>query len=134
VRTIAITFERTVPIRKAEAKKQVVLGVVYEPNVRDTDGNFMTADEIEKMAYNFMESSRLTRIDKNHDGKANKGVVVESLIARKGDPDFPEGAWAIGVHVTDGDTWKAIEKGDVTGFSIYGRATLVPDKGEEASA
>jgi hypothetical protein len=94
----------------------------------------MTPAEIEKMAYGFMESLRLTQIDKNHDGEANKGVVVESFIARSGDPDFPEGTWALGVHVTDDGTWKAIEKGEITGFSIAGRGTLVPDGGEEAKA
>jgi hypothetical protein len=80
--TIGLNFERTVPIRKTESKKQVVLGVVYEPNIRDTDENFMTAEEIEKMAYGFMEDLYLTRIDKDHDGKTNKGVVVESFISR----------------------------------------------------
>ena len=128
---MGIDFERTVPICKTEAKKHVVLGVVYEPNARDTDGNFMTAEEIEKMAYGFMEGLRLAEIDKNHDGKADKGVVVESFIARKGDPDFPEGAWAIGVHVTDDAAWEAIEKGSITGFSIAGRGALVPDDGEK---
>lgn len=123
---------RAQPALKKKASKQVVLGVVYEPNVRDTDGNFMTAEEIEKMAYRFMEGLRNDSIDREHDGETGGyGTVVESFIARDGDPDFPHGAWVLGVHVTDAATWEAIEKGEITGFSLAGKCTLIPDKGEE---
>ena len=121
--------ERTVPIVKVDAEKRIVLGVVYEPNTRDTDGNFMTAAEIEKMAYGFLENMRNTNIDRNHDDKPDYGVVVESFIARKGDPDFPEGAWVLGTHVIDDETWEAIKSGEITGYSIAGTCTLVPDDG-----
>lgn len=122
---------RAQPVLKKKGKKQIVLGVVYEPDVRDTDGNFMKSEEIEKMAYRFMEELRNTDIDKEHNGKVGGyGTVVESFIARDGDPDFPAGAWVLGVHVTDDSTWTAIEKGEVTGFSLAGKCTLIPDKGE----
>ena len=121
--------ERTVPIVKVDAEKRIVLGVVYEPDVRDTDGNFMTTTEIEKMAYGFLENMRNTNIDRNHDDKPNYGVVVESFIARKGDPDFPPGAWVLGTHVTHEETWEAIKSGEITGYSIAGTCTLIPDDG-----
>lgn len=124
-------FEVQTQAFKRKAEKHIVLGVVYEPDVRDTDGNFMNAKEIEKMAYRFMEQLRNADIDKEHNGKVGVyGTVVESFIARDGDPDFPVGAWVLGVHVTDRDTWAAIEKGEVTGFSLAGKCTLIPDKGE----
>lgn len=121
--------ERTVPIVKVDAEKRIVLGVVYEPDVRDTDGNFMTAEEIEKMAYGFLENMRNANIDRNHDDKPQYGVVVESFIARKGDPDFPPGSWVLGTHVIDDETWEAIKSGEITGYSIAGTCTLVPDDG-----
>lgn len=128
-----MNFEiRAQPALKKKADKHIVLGVVYEPNVRDTDGNFMTAEEIEKMAYRFMEQLRNTAIDKEHNGETGSyGTVVESFIAREGDPDFPRGAWILGVHVTDPQTWENIEKGEITGFSLAGKCTLIPDTGKE---
>lgn len=122
---------RTVPIMKIDKAKQIVLGVVYEPDVRDTDGNFMTAAEIEKMAYGFMEQLRGNRIDLEHNEYPTYGTVVESFIAREGDPDFPIGAWVLGTHITDAGTWEAVMKGEITGYSIMGRGTLIPDSDEE---
>jgi hypothetical protein len=124
-------FLREVEFKKSDAKKQIVYGEVYVPNEKDTDGNWMTSETIEKMAHDFMENLRLTRIDKNHDGDTNKGVVVESFIVRKDDPDFTEGAWAVGVKVRDKETWKSIEKGDITGFSIEGRCGLIVETEEK---
>ncbi|MDR1514913.1 MAG: XkdF-like putative serine protease domain-containing protein [Synergistaceae bacterium] len=122
---------RDVSFKKFDAKKQIAYGEVYVPNEKDTDGNWMTPETIEKMAHDFMAEQRLTQIDTNHDGNTDKGVIVESFIARKGDPDFAEGAWAVGVKVSDKDTWKAIEKGEITGFSVEGRGDLIVETGEK---
>jgi hypothetical protein len=122
---------REVGFKKSDGKKQIVYGEVYVPDEKDTDGNWMTAETVEKMAHGFMSDLRLTQIDKNHDGETDKGVVVESFVARKDDPDFAEGAWVVGVKVRDKDTWESIEKGDITGFSIEGRCELIAESEEE---
>ena len=125
-------IDRVVSFKKSDAAKRIVYGEVYAPNERDTDGNWMSAETIEKMAHGFMQELRLVNIDKNHDGETDKGVVVESFIARESDPDFTAGAWVAAVKVADAGTWAAIEKGEITGFSIEGRGELVPEekKGE----
>lgn len=106
-------------IKKADAKKRLVFAEVYAPNRPDSDGEFMDADDIEKMAYAFMKSMKLDQVDTNHDGTLVEGaMVVESFIARKGDPDFIEGSWVVGVHVANDKMWEAIEKGDINGFSV----------------
>ena len=87
-----IKTENIIEFKKSDAKKQIVFGEVYVPNVRDTDGNFMTAETIEKMAHDFLANKKNAQISKNHKGNTDKGVVVESFIARKGDTDFAEGA------------------------------------------
>jgi hypothetical protein len=120
-----------VSFKKSDEKKRIVYGEVYVPDEKDADGNWMTSEMIEKMAHGFMEDLRLTQIDTNHDGDANKGVVVESFIVRKDDPDFTEGAWVVGVKVHDKETWKSIEKGEITGFSIEGRADLIAGEKKE---
>lgn len=122
---------RVVDFKKLAGAKQIVFGEVYVPNDRDTDGNWMSADTIEKMAHAFLHEARMQQIDRNHTGARDKGEVVESFIARKGDPDFAEGAWVVGVHVTDGEVWAQIEKGELTGFSLEGTATLIPDEETE---
>ena len=47
-------ISRVVDFKKKTAAKQLVFGEVYVPNDRDTDGNWMTADTIEKMAHAFL--------------------------------------------------------------------------------
>ena len=121
---------REIGFKKTDKTKKLVYGEVYVPDEKDTDGNWMEAETIEKMAHDFMEDLRLTQIDKNHDGDTDKGTVIESFVVRKGDPDFTEGAWVVGVKVLDDDTWKSIQKGEITGFSIEGKAELIEEKEE----
>ena len=119
--------ENIVEFKKSDSKKQIVFGEVYVPDVKDTDGNFMTKETIEKMAHDFLANSRTTQISKSHDGNQDKGCVVESFIAREGDPDFIPGSWVVGVHVPDVKIWKQVEDGTLTGFSIEGSGTLIEE-------
>ena len=53
-----IKKEHVVEFKKSDAKQQIVFGEVYVPDRRDTDGNFMTAETIEKMAHDFLANKR----------------------------------------------------------------------------
>ena len=123
--------ENIVAFKKSDNKKQIVFGEVYVPDVRDTDGEFMTAETIEKMAHNFLANKKNFEISKSHDGNTDKGCVVESFIAREGDPDFIPGSWVVGVYVPNVEIWKQIEDGELTGFSIEGQGTLIEEAGNE---
>ncbi|MGE1166614.1 XkdF-like putative serine protease domain-containing protein, partial [Peribacillus simplex] len=105
-----------------EEEKQLVTGIVYEPDVEDSHGDIMTAEEIEKAAYTFMENYQ--HIDKQHDEIAGKGTVVENWIAKSdmtvGEQEVQAGTWLMTVRVDDADTWEEIKKGEVTGFSMGG--------------
>lgn len=102
-----------------EGDKHLVYGEVYAPDRPDAQGEFMRADQIVKMAHEFTRKNQMGQIDLMHNNKLVKGAsVVESFIARKGDPDFIEGAWVVGVHVPDENLWKSIKKGDINGFSM----------------
>ncbi|MCG6197727.1 terminase, partial [Anoxybacillus sp. LAT_38] len=72
----------------------------------------------------FMESQHTHNIDKQHDLEADEGYVVESYIApvdmQLGDQTIKKGSWVAGVKVTNAETWVAIEKGEITGFSMWG--------------
>ena len=108
-----------VEIQKSEPEHRMVWGVVYAPMSQDADGEHMDAETIRKMAYNFMRAQKNDKIDLQHNNKLVDGArVVESFIARKGDPDFPEGAWVAGVHVPDDATWQKIKRNEINGFSV----------------
>ncbi len=118
------SFQKDIRIAKTDKAKQIVYGVVYEPDVEDAHEDQMSADEIEKAAHLFMEKQHTYNIDKQHDLDADKGYVVESYIApvdmTLGDQEIKKGSWIAGVKVTDADTWSQIEKGEITGFSMWG--------------
>jgi len=105
--------------KKADADKQIVWGVVYAPDVPDTHNDFMTASEIETMAYKYAEDGDLKAIDVMHDNRAYGCFVVESFIVRKGDPDFPiPGSWVVAVKIPDPELWALVKDGTLNGFSM----------------
>ena len=118
----APTFEKVIPILKVDEEKRIVSGIVYEPDVPDAHDEFMTAEEIEKSAHQFLKDYR--NIDKQHDFVGGQADVVESWIAKEdgtlGDQDIRKGTWLMSVHVDDDDTWGEIKKGELTGFSMGG--------------
>jgi len=117
--------ETIVNFSKFDEEKQLAFGEVYIPMIPDSQGDFMTAEEIEKMAHGFMKSGLLRGVDTQHDLVDNGAIVVESFIARKGDPDFVEGSWVAAVWVPD-DIWPLVKSGELGGFSMYGSGERVP--------
>jgi hypothetical protein len=117
------------PVKKSDSKKRIVWAEVYAPDRPDADNEFMRADEIEKMAYDFMKSMKLDAVDHQHsqnEADAAGCVVVESFIARKGDPDFIEGAWVVGMYIGNDELWEKVEKGEINGFSM--EAMVIKEK------
>jgi hypothetical protein len=110
------------PFKKADDELQIVWGEVYAPMVPDSQNDFMRAEEILKAAYSWMAKSNTRCIDMEHDGSVVNAVVVESFVAREGDPVFLPGAWVIGVHVPEPGLWAMVKKGDFNGFSMAGAA------------
>jgi hypothetical protein len=107
--------------KKADDEMQVVYGEVYAPSdLPDSQDDRMSADEIMKASYHFMKMGRLSKIDTQHDRKDNGSYVVESFIARDGDPTFIPGSWVMGVKVPDTKLWKMVKSGELNGFSFDG--------------
>ncbi len=110
-------------IIKADSDSHYVTGIVYEPMVEDTDGNYMTAAEIEKAAHWFMKNAG--DADIQHCFSKAEGVeVVESYIAKCDmeieDQSIKKGTWLMTMEISDADVWDKIEKGEITGFSMGG--------------
>lgn len=117
-----------ITVRKQDRDEQMVWAEVYAPNVPDSDKEFMDAGTIKKMAYQFMKDQNLNKIDLQHNNALQNATVVESFVARKGDPDFIEGSWVVGVHIEDEDLWGRIKKGEINGFSVEAMVNKVPEE------
>lgn len=106
-------------IANVDESRQIVFGQVYQPNKIDGKGWYMDPSEVEKMAHRYMKLGDLRNtIDTNHDNVPNGCYPVQSFIARKGDPDYAEGSWVLGVKITNTDIWKQIVKGELNAFSM----------------
>lgn len=110
-------------IKLASEDEQIVWAEVYAPGIPDADGDYMDAVGIQQMAYKFMKDLRLKKIDVQHTNKLCDACVVESFIARKGDPDFIEGAWVIGLYIADKSVWEKVKKQEINGFSMEALVT-----------
>lgn len=98
--------------------EHLVTGQVYAPDCLDSHGHYMTAKELKAVAHNFLMDGLLTSIDVQHDNQTVDACIVESFIARKGDPDFEEGAWVATTKVNDPVIWNAIKSGKINGYSF----------------
>ena len=110
-------------IVKTDTEHHFVTGIVYEPLTEDAHGNFMTEEEITKAAYWYAKNNGSVDLQHSFE-KLEKAAVVESWVAKA---DFEcngetvkKGTWLMTVEVTDEDVWDAVQKGEITGFSMGG--------------
>lgn len=125
------SIEFQAPIIKIDEDGRRFYSVVYAPNEEDLQGEFASADDIQKAAYDFMKNLRAVNIDKNHSFENEQAFVAESWLIRKDDPLFPEekeGSWAVGIIVEDDDVWKEILDGKIEAVSMGGIADKVQDQ------
>lgn len=113
--------------------RQILYGIVYEPDFVDSQDDFSSADEIEKAAHNFLVKARKVKVQ--HDEVA-KASVVESYIApadlNVGGNAVRKGSWVLVIKVNDSELWSEIKEGKYTGLSMGG--TAVSKNGEENAA
>lgn len=120
-------LEPFVEIRKTDDEHRVVKGVVYAAGYVDTDGETISAEDVRKMAWDFLANRKEKNIDIQHDWKESGCVVVESYFLEKSDGVFPDNSWIIAVKCTD-EIWEKVKKGELNGFSFGGYATKYPKK------
>ena len=117
------SFQSTGKILKTDKDSHYVTGIVYEPMVEDSQGNYMTEEEITKAAHWFMKNAGDVDIQHCFE-KAKDCEVVESFVA-KSDMEIEgiaikKGTWLMTTEITNQDVWEKVEKGDITGFSMGG--------------
>lgn len=115
-----------VPISKTDPVKKIVVGVVYEPDKTDHDGDIASAQEIEKAAWSALKNHAV--VNKNEHGSQPVGAfLAESYIVKANDPDeFLEAGWAAVIKIEDDALWSEIEKGEISAFSMGGVAQKSP--------
>lgn len=126
-------FEKKVKIlTKKDDPKKLVYGIVYVPNEVDSQGDFMTEEEIEKACHLFMKNFQ--KIDEQHDFTEGAGTLVECgcqlADIEIGDVSLIKGTWTIVTEATD-EIWEKIEKGEYTGYSLAGVAQKIVNKKEK---
>lgn len=113
-------------LNRAEKEfEQVVYGEVLVPDVPNVYGDIYTRDAIREFVYEFARQG--FGIDVEHDNSdimGGKAHIVESFIARPGDPDFIEGSWVVGMRITDPDLWQKVLDGEINGFSYEATCEL----------
>ena len=122
------TFEKEIKaIAKTDNEEQrLVYGIVYEPDELDAHDDYMTAEEIEKAAHQFLKDAR--NVDKQHNFQKGYGEVVESYIAPQdftvGEDTVKKGSWVLVTKATE-EIWEDIKSGKITGYSMAGTAETV---------
>ena len=122
----ACAIRKSVPIKKIDRAKQIVYGEVYRPYEVDSQGDWMTPEDIEDMAHNWLMHWRLIGIQHNYISR-DTADPVESGLTRVPEPDFPTpGTWVLAVKVRNPTIWKDVEAGRITGFSLGGEGVREP--------
>lgn len=93
---------------------------VIVPEVPNVYGDFWTVEAVKQAAYMFMEKGFGIDVEHNEKDGTGSWYVVESFIARPGDPDFIPGSWVVGLRIHDPVMWQAILDGEINGFSFQG--------------
>ena len=118
-------FSMFVPFVKSDTARQIVYGVIYAPDVKDSAGDSASSEEIELAAHDFLANSRVLKLQ--HAGKQIKAEIVESYISPDdftlGKEKITKGTWVMAAHISDKKLWGQIVAGELTGFSMGGTAS-----------
>ncbi|MGB2864859.1 MAG: XkdF-like putative serine protease domain-containing protein [Sedimentisphaerales bacterium] len=123
-------FEMFAPFIKVDKEKQILYAVVYEPNVKDSQGDSADAEQIELAAHQFMKECQTIKI--MHKGKKRDDIdILESYVApcdcEIGEVAVTKGTWLIVLKINDKKLWAACKSGKLTGVSMAGHARSESD-------
>lgn len=103
--------------KDADGFERIVYAEVVIPDSLNVFGDYHTKEAIRQFAYGFMMNGFGIDIDHDNDDVSQDVYVVESFIARPGDPDFIEGAWVVGMHIASDEIWQKVLDGEINGYS-----------------
>ena len=120
------TAEKKITFAKADDEKQLVYGVVLEPETVDAQDDIYSEEEIEEAAHAYLlePNTGLQHKEMIND----QAKVVESYIAPIDMEGIKKGSWVMVMKIYSDDLWKEIKDGVVTGYSIGGTAVRTEEK------
>ncbi len=126
--------QKRMKVVKAMGDQQLLYGVVLEPDVIDSQADYVPAAHVEKAAHGYLKKAlrgggKVTKLQHRvpafHRSKPSV-VPVESFIAPM-DFTYPgsnekvkKGSWVLVVHIEDPEVWQEVLDGHWGGFSIGG--------------
>jgi len=141
------SIDKEIPILKIDHEKQIVYGVVLDPYIVDTQGDWIPPADVEKTAHEWMKESR--RIGLRHRSEADAEPVETFLMPypskedyqkamdgqphrvikfKMGDGFVHSGSWVLGTEIKDKNTWELVKSGELGSYSIggHGERTEIP--------
>jgi hypothetical protein len=100
---------------KDEAK-QIVYGIVLEPDEVDAHGDTITMEEVEKAAHGYALTPMV--VGDGHTKKAKAQMIETFIYTPELFKEVKSGSWVMAIKVHSKKLWKGIQDGDYTGFSI----------------
>ena len=124
-----VELEKTVPIFKSEEswKEGVVYGIVYSVEEVDSDGDYASAEEVQKACWKFMEDYQTMNIMHTYGLEKSDYALVECACAlsdvKIGENEIKKGDWYIAVRVNNPQLREMIESEELSSFSMEGTAS-----------
>lgn len=137
--------KKKLEVKKADKARQLIYGVVLEPNSLDSQDDFMLPDQVEKAAHTYLTKvargkatvSKLQHTTRGFFKEKPSVVPVESFIAPcdfsyDGKETVKKGTWVMVLKAEDENVWEDVLGGKYTGLSIGGTgirrdATVPPE-------
>jgi hypothetical protein len=118
-----------VPLIKANMEEQTVTGIVLQPEITDAQGDIMSQEVIRKAAHNFLAKyNKNTKLGLQHKNFKVNFELYESWVAPQdvviNNVVVKAGSWIMTVKVVAKNIWEKVKKGELTGFSIGGKARV----------
>lgn len=118
---------------KADGARQIVWGIVLEPEIEDAHGDLVSAADVELAAHRFLYQ-RCPIALQHVVGAPDSVRPVESYVVPVDvtvqTPRGPElvraGSWVLAVHIPDSELWALVESEGFTGWSIAGWGKKTP--------
>ena len=120
--SMQVEVDFNAPIAKIDDEQRKVYGIVLEPDEVDTQGDTITASEIEKAADGFI--AKAGAIGLRH-RKIAKGVTLTDSYVTQGattlgKTKLKKGTWIIGIKIENEAIWQGVKNGEYNGFSVGG--------------
>lgn len=109
-----------------EGYERLVFAEVIIPDVPNSHGDIHTRESVKEFAYGFMLNRFGVDVDHDEQDLSDSLTVVETFIARDGDPDFIPGSWVVGMYIGDDVVWNSIRSGEINGYSYQAWVEALP--------